>query len=488
MAQGLRNELRHRLETTLQPQQILRSELLQMPLLELEMRIRSEMEENPFIEEIVEEVSPSDNQNDTNDDASVGDNSLTDIEGSDSAIESSNEREQVESEIDWESILHDSDEQWEYRKDQTSSLDDHLETPIPALVTLHDKLIQQLRLDRLSVEEVSIGEELIGNINQDGYLDISVKDIADSTGFSEDMIERVRNRLMRYDPVGVGATSLRECLLVQLEMREEPSQVAISMIRDYWDDFRNKRFETLSSKLGVTLENIKESFVAISKLNPKPGEGYFSEDVNFITPDLVVIREKDDFVVLLNDGDIPSFRINPTYRDMYLNRKDREKVVQEFLKNKLEKARWFINAIHQRRTTMLRTTRAIVARQKEFFLKGPAQLKPMILQDISEMIGMDISTVSRVTNGKYLQCDWGIYELKYFFSEGIATEDGIDVANKVIKEELRNLVANENRKKPLSDQELTILLKDKGYKIERRTVAKYREQLRIPIARLRREV
>jgi RNA polymerase sigma-54 factor len=238
----------------------------------------------------------------------------------------------------------------------------------------------------------------------------------------------------------------------------------------------------------ISLIEVKQVFEEIIKLNPKPGEGYFDEKQNYIIPDLVVTEIGGDFVVYLNDGNIPSFHINSAYRNMILQQKRTDKQVKDFLNKKLESARWFINAIHQRRTTMIRTMQAIVKKQEEFFRKGPGHLKPMILADIAEEIGMDISTISRVTNGKYVQTDWGVFELKYFFSEKMETDSGEEVSTKVIKQKIREIVDGENKKSPLSDQDIVEKLKEFGFSIARRTAQKYREQLRIPVKRLRREI
>jgi RNA polymerase sigma-54 factor len=263
------------------------------------------------------------------------------------------------------------------------------------------------------------------------------------------------------------------------------------MLTETYEDFLNKRFEVIAKKLNVALEEVKAAFVSIRKLNPKPGEGYFDEKQNYIVPDLVVTRagteDEPEFLVYLNDGNIPSFHINTAYKEMFLSG-NTDKKVKEFVTRKLESARWFINAIHQRQTTILRTMRAIVKRQDGFFRNGKEYLKPMILQDIAEEIGMDISTISRVTSGKYVQTEWGVFELKYFFSERMETTDGDEISTKVIKQRLSDIIENENKGDPLSDQTIAELLAADGFPIARRTVQKYREQLSIPVKRLRREI
>ncbi|MBM3325126.1 MAG: RNA polymerase factor sigma-54, partial [Calditrichaeota bacterium] len=281
--------------------------------------------------------------------------------------------------------------------------------------------------------------------------------------------------------------NLTECLLIQLGQREKPAPNAIRVLTECFDAFINKRYEVISRKLGIPLDEVKEAFEEIRRCNPKPGEGYFDEKQNYIIPDLIVTRMGDEFAIYLNDGNIPNFYINTAYKDMYL-KGETDKQAREFLTRKLESARWFINAIHQRRTTIVRTMRAIVKRQEEFFRKGKEFLKPMILQDIAEDINMDISTISRVTSGKYVQTDWGVFELKFFFSERMESASGEDVSTKVIKDRLSEIIAGEDKSDPLSDQAIANLLAKEGFPIARRTVQKYREQLRIPVKRLRREI
>lgn len=469
-----------RQELQLQPQQILRSELIQLPLLELEMRVSAEMEENPFLEEYseTEEDPEAKPESDNSDSDSTNDTEVP--------IETDPRTENRE--VDWEDFLNDADH-WEYKsKNKSSSAEDYFDIPQPDVLTLSDHLHDQLRLGDFDKMETTIGEEIIGNLNKDGYLTVELQEIMVTLDTDYGLVEDVHNRILyEFDPVGIAARNLRECLLVQLKRQDSPPPIATRMIEHCWDNFINKRFEVIANRLDITLNDVKEAFGTISKLNPKPGEGYFNEKQNYIIPDLVVANVGNEFVVYLNDGDIPNFRINPTYRELYLNKKGTEKTVKEFLSRKFESARWFINAIHQRRTTMVRTMRAIVQRQHDFFEHGPNHIKPMILANIATDIGMDISTISRVTRGKYVQTEWGVFELKYFFTDKMTSGRG-DVSNRIIKQKLSDIIASENKKKPYSDQELTDLLNKEGYNIKRRTVAKYREQMRIPVKRLRREI
>jgi len=479
--QGLSQDLQLKQVQLQQPQQILRSELIQLPLLELEMRVQAELEDNPFLEESV------DPDQEIESDEKTPENETTLSDSDEDHAPATDSSTQEKKEVDWDDFLNDADH-WEFKATRRVRSEELIDIPQPAVLSLSDHLYEQLHLDDLTPQEVVIGEEIIGNINRDGYLEVELDELSISLGIDLELIESVHQRLIRYDPIGIASRNLRECLLVQLQHLKTPAPVPEKMVDEFWEDFINKRFENLADKLKVSLQEVKESFEVIIHLNPKPGEGYFDERQNYVIPDLIVDKVGDEFVVFLNDGDIPNFRINPTYREMFLNRKGAEKKVRDFLSRKLESARWFINAIYQRRTTMLRTMYAIVERQQEFFTHGASRLKPMILADIAEDIGMDISTISRVSNGKYCQTDWGVFELKYFFSERMTTENGVDVSNRVIKQKLKDLIEDEDKKKPYSDQKLTELLNEAGFNIKRRTVAKYREQLRLPVKRLRRQI
>jgi RNA polymerase sigma-54 factor len=461
----LRQDLRLRQEQILQPQQILRSELIQLPLLELELRIRGELEENPFLEESDEELQVVDNPDD-------------DEEGTE-------EPDTEADEIDWEDILAD-DEPFEYKPSRPS--EELVEIPRPHVLTLAEHLEEQLHLQRLTDGQAEIGEYIIGNINADGYLDYPLENIAEDLKVPLEHVEPVYKLVQTFDPAGIGARNLRECLLIQMRLQENPNPHALAILEEGFDDFINKRYENITKKLDISIDDIRQAFEDIRRLNPKPGEGYFDEKQNYIIPDLIVQKVGDEFVVYLNDGNIPSFHINAAYRNMILQGKKTDKNIRDFVTKKLESARWFINAIHQRRTTIVRTMRAIVKKQYDFFEKGKSYLKPMILNDIAEEIGMDISTISRVTNGKYVQTDWGVFELKYFFSERMETSSGEEVSTKIIKDKLSDIIEKENKSNPLSDQAIAELLAEEGYPIARRTVQKYREQLNIPVRRMRREI
>lgn len=480
MVHTLRQELRQRLELTIQPLQILRSELIQLPLLELELRVNAELEENPFLEEAepLEEELPKEEEE------LPAPKTADELDEED---KTENPAKTEASEVDWEEILNDEDF-YDYRPRSLPASIQIQEIPRAAVQAPIEHIYSQLRTDRFIGDNREIGEYIIGNLNPDGYLEISVEEIASDLKVEQERVEKVLERIQTYDPPGIAARNLQECLLIQLRRMPNPDPVSIRMVCECFQEFINKKYELIAKKLEITLEQVKNAFDLVTRLNPKPGEGIMDEKQNYIIPDLVVTQVGDDFEVFINDGNIPNFHVNTEYRDMVLARKKVDKKTREFVQRKLESARWFINAIHQRRSTMLRTMRAIVKKQEDFFRFGKEHLKPMILQDIADEIGMDIATISRVTNGKYVQTDFGVFELKYFFSQRMESNEGEDVSTRIIKAKLKEIVDQENKVSPYSDEKLAELLSEAGYTIARRTVQKYREQLGIPVKRLRREI
>ncbi len=491
----LRQVLKPELQQYLQPQQILRSELIQLPMLELELRVRAELQENPFLEEIAEDEAVVDKQMSEVDvdqsAASLDDNPDVPMHEAASRTDREEANDRAD-DVDWDSFLSDDDQSLYKASRFTGTGEELTELPRPFVQSLAEHLDDQLRLQRLSDEEYKVGQYIIGSINRDGFLSYPIEEIARELNVTVPTALRVLAIVQDLDPPGIAARDLRECLLIQLRQKDDPQKkyrVAMRMLIESNDDFMNKRFEVVARKLGVALDEVKLAYEEIRRLNPKPGEGYFDEKQNYIVPDLVVVRVDDEggFAVYLNDGNTPNFHVNTAYKEMFLSG-NTDKKVKEFVTRKLESARWFINAIHQRRATILRTMRAIVERQKEFFTKGREHLKPMILQDIAEDIGMDISTISRVTNGKYVQTEWGVFELKYFFSERMETSDGEEISTKVIKSRLQEIIEGEDKSDPMSDQAIAEMLAVEGFPIARRTVQKYREQLSVPVKRLRREI
>ncbi len=466
------------------PQQVLLSTLLQLPLLSLEQRIKMELETNPLLEEALEEELEEDLEEEEIPELKL------EQEKDDGKEEEKSDEEEVtvddDDEIDWDQVLGD-DEKDEFRIPRDNSAEEY-ERPEVSQVSLTDKLLEQLHMvPDLTDEELEIGEYLIWNLNDDGYLCCDVSEIAENLSVTPEKVENVLKIVQTFDPAGIAARNLRECLLIQLR-EENGNPLAIRILEEDYEDFRNKRFEKIAKKLGVSLEEVRQALEDISKLNPKPGEGFFSTELNYVVPDVIVERVDDDFVITLNDSYVPRLRINRMYRKMLSNRKGTSKEVKDYIRKRLESARWLINSIEQRRATILKVMHAIVERQRDFFEKGPGNLKPMILKDIADDVGMDISTISRVTNGKYVQTDFGVFELKSFFSEKMRKSSGEEISNKVIKDRIREIIENEDRKKPLKDDQIVEILGKEGIPIARRTVAKYREQMGIPVARLRREI
>ena len=490
------------LQQKLSPQQIQYIKLLQLPTLALEQRIKAEMEANPLLEEGMEEDLEETSGEDEREEP-------TEEEGTAEEPAEAQEEKNAEDEYDWDEFLNSSDDLYGYKAQvDKSDEEDRRELPMPARVSMAEHLMNQLTFLDLDETETLIAEQIIGSIDEDGYLRRPLVSIIDDIAFnhgillSEEDVEAVLRRIQRLDPVGIAARDLRECLLIQLEAMSEETpgrDVAIRMLKDAYKAFTMKHFEAIKKRLNVTNEELKEAYDLIQHLNPKPGEGEFTAAQNYITPDFTVRYEDDEgFIISLNSANAPPLRISKQYQQMLRKisaekksgrtRNSIDTETKSFLKNKLEAARWFINSINQRRQTMLKVMQAIVEIQEEFFKYGEGYLKPMILKDIAEKIHMDISTVSRVVNGKYVQTDFGVYELKYFFSEGLSTESGEDISNKEVKAIIQNIIENEDKQKPLSDQKIAKMLEEKGFKIARRTVTKYREQLGIPVARLRKEI
>lgn len=474
------------LKQTLSPQQILLSSLLQLPIVALEQKIKTEVEQNPVLEmedDIEEEQREEEMQ----------ELEAPEVDGelSDSAEAEAEEEGDLEAEeIDWDEILNDPDG-FEPQYSQYSGQKERPDLPNPDRLTLTDHLFEQINLLNLDDLEREIAEQIVYNIDDGGYLSTELEVIAANVSTSTEKVEEILQEIQHLEPLGIGSRNLRECMLIQLEEKLErnpDAEIAYDIVENHFEDFANKRFSKIQNKYGYSKDEIRRAQNVIERLNPKPGEGLIDPETNYVVPDLIVERVDGEFVISLNDGNIPKLQLSDYYLKLYKKgKKSGDKETRNFLKKKIDSARWFINSIHQRRTTMLRVMQAIVRRQYDFFDKGKEHLKPMILKDIAEDVDMDISTISRVTNGKYVQTERGVFELKYFFTESIKTEDG-EVSNRVIKDRIKEIVDNENKQKPLSDNKIAKKLREEGYTIARRTVAKYREQQNIPVARLRREL
>jgi len=475
----------------LSPQQILLSTLLQLPLLSLEQKIQTELELNPVLEEGIEEELEQEIEEieatEEEKEEVEKDLEYTDPEDSDTDLDVK-ELKEAQEDGDWDELIND-EESYEYRLPRDNSEED-FERPEVEVSSMTDHLLEQLNYLPLDDMENQVGEYLIWNIKDDGYLDetLILDNVAEIFECSLTNVEKVLQKIHKFDPIGVGARNLQECLLIQLESQIPQPHTSILIVKDHFEDFKNKRYDKIMIDLDIDRDELKDILEGISKLNPKPGLGLYNTKHNYIVPDFMVEKVDDEFVVTLNDWNIPPLRISNTYKQLLRNKNKTDKETKQYIRKKIESAKWFINSIYQRKMTMLNVMRAIVERQHEFFDKGPIYIKPLIMREIAEMINMDISTVSRVANGKYVQTDHGIFELKYFFTERIQTDDGEEVSTRKVKARIAEMAEGEDPKKPLSDEKISQILTKEGFPVARRTVAKYREQLNIPVARLRKKI
>lgn len=484
----LRQKLQQKLLQKLSPQQIQMIKLLEVPTLQIEERIKKELEENPALEEGAEdeEVTPDTEEEDQ-------------IEGED--------KDQDEFTLD--DYIEDDDIP-DYRlQAKNTSKDEERRSEIPFSVgfSFHEHLESQLGLRDLTDKQKILGQYIIGNIDEDGYVRRELVNIVDDLAFlqntetTEEELEEVLGIIQDLEPAGVGARTLRECLLLQIEKRDKTHtsvRLAYTILNSYFEEFSKRHYDKIVARLDINESELKAAIDEVLKLNPKPGGVYsdpFSKTSQPIIPDFILELTEDGFDLHLNSRNLPELRLSSAYSEMlhsYSKDKGQKKEMKDavhFVKQKIDSAKWFIDAIKQRQNTLLLTMNAILEYQNEYFIDGDeTKLKPMILKDVAEMTGFDISTVSRVANSKFIQTHFGILSLKYFFSEGLQTDSGEEVSTREIKRILQDCIHNEQKRKPLTDERLTEILQEKGYQIARRTVAKYREQLNIPVARLRKEI
>ena len=478
-----RLSLQQRLLQKLSPQQIQVIKLLEIPTIQLEQRIKSELEENPILELIEGSDEEDDYQEDSDDSSSDDEFSLEDYMEDD---DTPNYRLSTNN----------------YSKD-----DKQIDMPYSSGVSFHDSLIDQLGLTNLNDDDKQIAEYIIGNIDEDGYLRRELLSISDDLAFHMNVevkledLERFLEIIQDFDPPGIGARDLQECLLLQILRKKgkDSTCLASRIIQENFEEFTKKHYDKIIKKYEISEEALKEAIDEILKLNPKPGSSYsnpMSKSNQVIVPDFLLDNQEGELLLSLNQKNAPDLHLNGTYLDMmktYSVNKSKaskdQKDAMLFMKQKLDSAKWFIDAIKQRQQTLMLTMSEIIRFQEEFFQDGDeTKLKPMILKDIADVTGLDISTISRVSNSKYIQTHFGIYALKYFFSEGMQTDTGEEVSTREIKTILQECVDNEDKRHPLTDEKLALILKEKSYVVARRTVAKYREQLGIPVARMRKEL
>ena len=477
---NLQQQLKLGLKLT--PQQVQYLKLLQLPTLALEQRVKMELELNPMLE-LGEEPELSEEQEEPEEN---------------SQPEESAETEKTDDTYTLEDYMN--DDLAGYKSPETVKSDDDedsYEPPIPAEIPLSEKLLSQFKLLDVDDEEVLLAEEILGNVDDDGYLrrDLAliVQDLNLSFGLSItlDKAEQALQKILMLDPPGIAARSLQECLIAQLKAGQYPNalkELAIKILQEHFEDFKLKRYDNLQKNLSLSRETLKKVIEIIQRLNPKPGEGKFGTQENYITPDFIVEKDNGDFIITLNDRNIPPLRINNAYKELVMPKgKKASPEAKEFVKKKFESAKWFIASIYQRRETLLKVMRAIIDKQRQWFEEGEV-LKPMIYKDIAEVVGVDISTISRVVNSKYVQTEFGVHPLRYFFTSGIENENGEDISNQEVKQRVKEIISKEDPSNPLNDDQIAEILKQDGIHIARRTIAKYREQLGIPIARLRKKI
>ena len=493
---ALSQSLQQKLLQKLSPQQIQLMKLLQVPTANLELRIKEELEENPALE--LDEEKHEDEKEEMQDEFSESDTEYDDKNGS----------EEEYGNVDVSEYVQDGDDEVaDYKlRDDNYPEEDQKQVPFKTETSFYETLLLQLGLLKLDEKEHKIAEQIVGSIDEDGYLRRETSAIVDDLAFrqnisaTEEEVEQIIQRIQNFDPPGVAARDLQECLLLQLQRQKNEGKdvdVAILAIKKYFDEFTKKHYEKIQRGLNIDEDQLKKVMQQIVKLNPKPGGniGGMSKAESYVVPDFFIFNNNNKLELTLNSRNAPELRISEGYRDMMKEydrgaKKDkRQKEAVIFIKQKIDAAKWFIDAIKQRQHTLLSTMTAIMNHQHDFFVSGDeTNLRPMILKDIAEKTGLDISTVSRVANSKFVQTEFGTYRLKFFFSESLSTDSGEEVSTREVKKILSNLIEGESKKHPLSDERLTELLQEKGYNIARRTVAKYREQLNIPVARLRKEL
>jgi len=515
----------------LSPQQIQLIKLLEIPTMELEQRIKREIEENPVLEEGPEDEdrtdsdinndlnsnegepdysADTDNKNDNDADTEIDNDIDADTDNSiqDEYLESYDEKVTEYSPDDF----YDDDEIPNYKLSVNNYSDDDSKTEIPysQASSLHETLLSQIGLGVLNDNEKLLAEYIIGNIDDDGYLRRDLESIVDDIAFSanvqttEKELQKLLTIIQDFDPAGVGARDIKECLMIQIVKKYKNGQgnkivlkTAYQILKDHFQEFTKKHYQKILSKLDIDDKTLKQAVDEISHLNPKPGSIYstmLSKNSQHITPDFILEDKEGQLILSLNSKNLPELRVNKTYSDMIDNMskkksdaKDRDTLM--FVKQKMDSAKWFIEAIRQRQNTLLTTMQAIIEFQREYFEEGDeTKLKPMILKDIAEKTQFDISTISRVANSKYIQTHFGIFPLKFFFSEAMMTQDGEEVSTREIKKILKECIDGESKSRPLTDEKLAQILQKRGYQIARRTVAKYREQMNILVARLRKKL
>ena len=484
---ALKQQLQLKQQQKLSPMQMQVIKLTELPVLELEERIKQELEENPALEEGLE---PNDN---SEYDDEYGSEDDTNISQEDLTLGDYMNEDEIPD--------------YQLRDNNRQGVGKQEEIPFSVAASLHEYLIEQLGECELNDENQKVAEYIIGNIDESGYLDRSLSAISDDLIFQQNIdipvsrLEEILKVIQDFEPAGIAARNLQECLLLQLGRKDKSEIVdyAINIITNLFDEFTKRHYDKIIRQLSIDEEILKEVIQEITTLNPKPGNNWgdsLSITLSTIVPDFTIDSYGGELFLSLNNRNIPDLRVSREYSELFKGFSDNKESMSLdskntvlFVKQKLDSARWFIDAIKQRQDTLQRTMQAIMDMQYDFFLTGDeSQLKPMILKDVAQRTGYDISTISRVSNSKYVQTSFGIYPLKYFFSESMQTDTGEEISSREVKAILKECIENEDKKKPLTDDKLSEILNERGYIIARRTVAKYREQMNLPVARLRKEI
>ncbi len=453
--------------------------LLQLSRLELLDTIYSEMETNPMLEE-----QPSDDS-DEEKGPEERDKSETPVE--ETPVDEMTVKEKLTEDVDWESYLS----EYSTSRAESSSYDGRempsFESTTSERTNLYSHLTWQLSMSNLSDSQKEISVHIIGNLNPDGYLTVSVEELAEITGHpQEDVLEAIR-AVQKFDPVGVAALDIRECLLIQARFQGLEGTIVEKIILDHMDKLENKKYDQLAKSLSISIKEVLSAISIITSFEPKPGRRYNDEDIIYISPDIYVFKMGDDYQIVLNEDGLPKLKINAYYRNILTSKNSYRDGTREYIQEKLKSAAWLIKSIHQRQNTIYKVTKSLVRFQKDFFDKGITFLRPLVLRDVAEDIEMHESTISRVTTNKYVHTPQGVYELKFFFNSAINCLDGDCVSSESVKEYLKNIIKSENKAKPFSDQEVARLLKNFNINVARRTVAKYRETLGILPSRKRKQ-
>ncbi len=481
MALQLKQSLSLSQQLIMTPQLQQAIKLLQLSRLELLDTITQEMETNPLLDEQVSGDSDGDSNEVMEDIIPSPEEQPT--------KEITIEENVSQDDVDWESYLSEYNTGWAdtpYQGKEAPAF----ENMNQERTSLNSHLMWQLSLSHLTEQQREVGIQIIGNIDDDGYLQITLEELVESTGCSEEEVLYTLDTIQNFDPVGVAARDTRECLLIQIRFQKLEGSVVEKMILEHMDNLENKRYDKIAKNLSITIPDVLKAVEIITNLEPKPGRLYSEEDTVYISPDIYVFKVGDDYEIVLNEDGLPKLKINNYYKEILNDNEsaDSDAKTKEYILDKMKSAAWLIKSIHQRQRTIYKVTESIVQFQRKFFDHGVTHLKPLVLRDVAEHIQMHESTISRVTTNKYVHTPQGVFELKYFFNSAINSMEGDSIASESVKEHIRNIIKSENKSKPYSDQEVADLLKNHNIDVARRTVAKYRETLGILPSRKRREL